>query len=84
MEPIEGQQNLKTQQFEVGSLSSASQQVVSTVHFPSESAEYRTARNALLVEEIELRRHLECVAAQRRAGPLGGEIPHDFQFFSEK
>ena len=52
-------------------------------HFPNESAAYRTARNALLVEEIELRRHLERVAEQRRALPLGGEIPQDFEFVSE-
>lgn len=38
-----------------------------TAHFPNESAAYRTARNALLAEEIELRRHLERVAVQRRA-----------------
>src|ERR1700691_313166 len=54
-----------------------------TAHFPNESAEYRTARNELLVEEIELRRHLERVAAQRRALPHGGEVPHDFEFASE-
>jgi predicted dithiol-disulfide oxidoreductase (DUF899 family) len=30
-----------------------------------------------------LRRHLERVAAQRRALPKGGEIPHDFEFVSE-
>ena len=54
-----------------------------TAHFPNESAEYRTARNALLVEEIELRRHVESVAAQRRALPQGGEVPHDFEFVSE-
>ena len=54
-----------------------------TAHFPNESAAYRTARNALLVEEIELRRHVERVAAQRRALPQGGEIPHDFEFVSE-
>src|ERR1035438_8301130 len=30
-------------------------------HFPNESAEYRAARNALLVEEIDLRRQLERV-----------------------
>jgi Bacterial protein of unknown function (DUF899) len=42
-----------------------------TAHFPNESAVYRTARNALLVEEIELRRHIEHVAAQRRALPAG-------------
>ena len=38
-------------------------------HFPNESAEYRAARNALLVAEIELRRHIERVASQRRALP---------------
>ena len=32
---------------------------------PNESAEYRAARTALLAEEIELRRHIERVAAQR-------------------
>jgi predicted dithiol-disulfide oxidoreductase (DUF899 family) len=41
------------------------------VRFPNESAEYRAARAALLAEEIELRRHLERVAAQRRALPPG-------------
>ena len=53
------------------------------VHFPNESAAYRKARNALLVEEIELRRHIERVALQRRALPPGGEIPQDFEFVSE-
>jgi predicted dithiol-disulfide oxidoreductase (DUF899 family) len=52
-------------------------------HFPNESPEYRAARNALLAEEIELRRHLERVAAQRRALPPGGAIPQDFAFISE-
>ena len=52
-------------------------------HFPNESAEYRAARNALLVEEIELRRHIERVASQRRALPAGGEIPQDFELVSE-
>jgi predicted dithiol-disulfide oxidoreductase (DUF899 family) len=51
--------------------------------FPNESAQYRTARNALLVEEIELRRQLERVASQRRALPPGGGIPQDFELFSE-
>jgi predicted dithiol-disulfide oxidoreductase (DUF899 family) len=53
-------------------------------HFPQESAEYRNARNALLAEEIELRRHIERVAVQRRALPPGGEIPHDFELVSER
>jgi len=51
-----------------------------TANFPNESAAYRIARNALLAEEIELRRHLERVAAQRRALPPGGELPQDFEF----
>ena len=41
--------------------------------YPNDSAEYREARTALLAEEIELRRHIERVAAQRRALPPGGE-----------
>jgi predicted dithiol-disulfide oxidoreductase (DUF899 family) len=52
-------------------------------HFPNESAEYRAARNALLIEEIKLRRQLEHVAAHRRALPPGGVIPKDFEFASE-
>lgn len=55
-----------------------------TAHFPNESAEYRAARNALLVEEIELRRHIERVASQRRALPCGGTIPQDFELVSER
>src|SRR5207344_1638989 len=53
-------------------------------HFPNESVAYRKARNALLVEEIELRRQIERVAAQRRKLPQGGEIPRDFEFVSER
>lgn len=48
--------------------------------FPNESAEYRKARNALLAEEIELRRHLWRVAEQRRALPAGGDIRQDYEF----
>lgn len=51
--------------------------------YPNESAEYRRARTALLAEEIELRRHIERVAAQRRALPLGGEIREDYLFEGE-
>jgi len=53
------------------------------VRFPHESAEYRAARTALLAEEIELRRHLERVAAQRRALPPGGEVKGDYRFEGE-
>ena len=50
------------------------------LHFPNESASYRQARNALLQEEMELRRHIERVAQQRRALPQGGEVPEDYVF----
>jgi predicted dithiol-disulfide oxidoreductase (DUF899 family) len=61
------------------------QQLVATnrAHYPNESAEYRAARNALLSEEIELRRHIERVANQRRALPSGGQLAKDFEFISE-
>jgi predicted dithiol-disulfide oxidoreductase (DUF899 family) len=51
--------------------------------FPNESAEYRQARNALLAEEIELRRHIERVAEQRRQLPPGGEVTKNYSFESE-
>ena len=53
------------------------------LHYPNESPEYRRARTALLAEEIELRRHIERVAEQRRALPLGGKIPEDYRFVAE-
>ena len=48
------------------------------VRFPNESDGYRHARNALLAEEIELRRHIERVAEQRRALPPGGTVPKNY------
>lgn len=48
--------------------------------FPNESEAYRKARNELLAEEIELRRHLWRVAEQRRALPPGGEVTRDYRF----
>jgi predicted dithiol-disulfide oxidoreductase (DUF899 family) len=54
-----------------------------TARWPGESAEYRTARTALLAEEIELRRHIERVAEQRRGLPPGGEVPRDYRFEGE-
>ena len=41
------------------------------MRFAGESAEYRTARTALLAEEIGLRRQLQRVAEHRRALPPG-------------
>jgi len=54
------------------------------VRIRNESAEYRAARTALLAEEIELRRHIERVAAQRRALPPGGEVIGDYRFEGEE
>jgi predicted dithiol-disulfide oxidoreductase (DUF899 family) len=53
------------------------------VRIPGESAEYRAARATLLAEEIELRRHMERVAAQRRALPAGAPVGGDYRFETE-
>ena len=55
----------------------------SGVRFPNESAEYRRAREALLTEEIELRRHIEQVAELRRKLPPGGEVKKNYAFEGE-
>ncbi|RDV04157.1 DUF899 family protein [Undibacter mobilis] len=52
------------------------------VRIEGESADYRAARTALLVEEIELRRHIERVAAMRRALPPGAEVKN-YRFVGE-
>ena len=54
-----------------------------TAAFPNESEVYRRARNALLAEEIELRRHTERVAEMRRALPPGGEVGKAYEFVGE-
>jgi predicted dithiol-disulfide oxidoreductase (DUF899 family) len=51
-----------------------------SITFPNESREYRRARNALLEQEIQLRRQMETVAAARRALPAGGAVPEDYVF----
>jgi predicted dithiol-disulfide oxidoreductase (DUF899 family) len=53
------------------------------IRMPNESAEYRAARQALLAEEFELRRHIERVAAMRRALPPGGPVTGDYRFETE-
>ncbi|HKU05524.1 MAG TPA: DUF899 family protein [Bradyrhizobium sp.] len=55
-----------------------------TARFPNESAEYRRARQSLLVEEIELRRRIERVAELRRALPPGGEVMKNYVFEGEQ
>jgi predicted dithiol-disulfide oxidoreductase (DUF899 family) len=51
--------------------------------FPNENAGYRRARQELLTEEIELRRHIERVAKLRRALPAGGEVTKSYVFEGE-
>ncbi len=53
-----------------------------SVTFPGESAEYRAARDRLLVQEIELRRAPEAVAAARGELPPGGVVPEDDGFLA--
>jgi predicted dithiol-disulfide oxidoreductase (DUF899 family) len=50
------------------------------IAFPGESAEYRAARDRLLVQEIDLRRAMEAVATARRDLPPGGVVPEDYVF----
>ena len=50
---------------------------MSHVTFPTESAEYRRARNTLLAKEIALREHIEAVAAENPALPRSGEVRED-------
>ena len=50
------------------------------IAFPGESAEYRTARDRLLEQEIELRRATEALAAARRKLPPGGVVREDYVF----
>jgi predicted dithiol-disulfide oxidoreductase (DUF899 family) len=48
--------------------------------FPNEDRAYREARDDLLRAEMELRRQVERVAAQRRALPPGGGVREDYVF----
>ncbi len=50
------------------------------VRFPGEPDAYRRAREDLLDAELELRKHTEAVAEQRRRLPLGGAVPCDYEF----
>src|SRR5438128_5802388 len=61
-------------------LAKASASNLQHLHFPNEGPPYRQARNALLAEEMELRRQLERVAAWRRSLPIGGQVPEDYSF----
>ena len=51
--------------------------------FPGESDAYRKARQDLLAEEIEFRRHMTRLVEQRRALPPGPVIEKDYRFKDE-
>jgi predicted dithiol-disulfide oxidoreductase (DUF899 family) len=56
---------------------------VGTTHekrLPGETEDYRTARDALLAKEQELREAIETVAELRRTLPPGGLIKEDYKF----
>ncbi|MGH8371810.1 MAG: DUF899 family protein [Gammaproteobacteria bacterium] len=59
---------------------STARKALSTERFPSETADYRRARNRLLKAEIALRAQVEAVAALRRKLPIGGAVPEDYVF----
>ena len=68
----------------IATLESASRMAKkNAVRFPNESEDYRRARDALLAEEIELRRHIERVAEMRRGLPAGGKVPNNYRFGGE-
>ena len=50
------------------------------MNFPNEGNKYRAARDKLLKAEIDLRKRVEAVAAERRKLPPGGEVPQDYVF----
>jgi predicted dithiol-disulfide oxidoreductase (DUF899 family) len=52
--------------------------------FPGASVEYDAARQSLLAEEIDFRRHMTRLAAQRRALPPGPVIGKDYRFIDEQ
>jgi predicted dithiol-disulfide oxidoreductase (DUF899 family) len=53
---------------------------IMSIMFPGETPEYRTARDRLVQQEIELRRATEAVAAARRRLPPGGAVREDYIF----
>ena len=53
---------------------------MSEPRYPSESQEYRAAREALLKDEQELINKVKSVAAKRRQLPLGGQLKEDYVF----
>lgn len=58
------------------------QDLANAIDKPARNASetYRNARRDLLIEEIELRRHMERVAEKRRALPPGPAITEDYVF----
>jgi len=64
--------------------SAADLAALNPIRRPNESADYRAARQALLAEEIELRRHKERVAELRRQLPPGGAVDKQYRLIGEE
>lgn len=60
----------------MATLTPAAALAANSLPYPNDSAQYRSARQTLLAEEIALRRQIEHVAELRRALPPGGVAPH--------
>src|SRR5258707_4706692 len=54
------------------------------IRFPSESAEYRTARDRLLERETDLRRAMEAVAGAQRRLPTRCVLPDGYLLFAAR
>jgi predicted dithiol-disulfide oxidoreductase (DUF899 family) len=61
-------------------MSTSTRDQLHAFRFPGETDEYRRARDELLRAEMELRRQIDAVAAQRRRLPFGGQPPTDYTF----
>lgn len=73
-----------TETFEAATLEPASALAArSPMRILNESAEYRAARRELLIQEYELRRLTEKVAAMRRRLPEGAPVTGNYRFIGE-
>ena len=61
-------------------LKDAAELVTKRTPYPGESEDYARARERLLAEEIEFRRHMTRLAAQRQSLPAGPVVTKDYRF----
>lgn len=78
--PVTAKARAKTSRSTANTRKPVAAKPLHTVRFANETAAYRSARNALLKAEVDLRRQIERVAALRRKLPLGGAVSEDYVF----